>query len=482
MKSMYANSKSCIKVNGVLSKFFEQRIGLRQGCVLSPTLFNVFINDIVQLLDAADIDPVIINGRLISLLLFADDLVILSLSAGGLQNALDRVQAYCQRWHLLINVKKSKIVCFNKRFNSDRLFFVGDNPIEQVESTKYLGVIFSCTGSFKPARKALAVRAKKALFGVGKHFNIYEGTSVVDLLHMFDMMVKPRLLYASEVWGAYLYRKPLVSLQKNLFSSRLEHDMLHLKACKHILGLKKYSSNVGVYAELGRLPLIFNILVSIFKFVRHVILDENNIAKCIMDMEFQCYQKGQTSFLAIIESLFSLVGRKFVALDDCINLSVGCIKKGLETVLEEECRSAVTTSPKLQWYTLVKNSYPFRERYLDVIKNPLFRRAVTKIRLSDHDFDIERGRRCRVPRQDRVCSHCDSGDVGDEFHTLFLCEHSSLVELRQAFVSSVCGIVESFDLLNPRSRFLYCLTAADLDICVLVGKFFNQVLNFVKSG
>jgi hypothetical protein len=48
---------------------------------------------------------------------------------------------------------------------------------------------------------------KKALFSLSKHFNIYEGTSVRDLLHLFDTVVKPQLLYAPEVWGAYLFRK-----------------------------------------------------------------------------------------------------------------------------------------------------------------------------------------------------------------------------------------------------------------------------------
>lgn len=101
VRNMYKQSKSCVKVNACLSEYFDQKIGLRQGCVLSPMLFNIFINDLAKFLNAPDNDPVVINGRVVTLLLFADDLVVFAQSAKGLQNTLDRVHAFCQRWHLL---------------------------------------------------------------------------------------------------------------------------------------------------------------------------------------------------------------------------------------------------------------------------------------------------------------------------------------------------------------------------------------------
>jgi hypothetical protein len=55
---------------------------------MSPSLFNVFINDLPDLLNSSDNDPVISEGRIVSCLLFADDLLIVSKSANGLQRAL----------------------------------------------------------------------------------------------------------------------------------------------------------------------------------------------------------------------------------------------------------------------------------------------------------------------------------------------------------------------------------------------------------
>jgi hypothetical protein len=80
-------SNSYVKVDSKLSESFQQIIGLKQGCVLSPALFNVYFNDLPDLIyNVTETDPVIINGKIISSLLFADDsMLLLSQSAKGLQ-------------------------------------------------------------------------------------------------------------------------------------------------------------------------------------------------------------------------------------------------------------------------------------------------------------------------------------------------------------------------------------------------------------
>ena len=65
IKSMYADVKFCIKLDGHISKSFSTDIGVKQGCVLSPKLFNFFINDISSI-STASYDPVSINEEKIS--------------------------------------------------------------------------------------------------------------------------------------------------------------------------------------------------------------------------------------------------------------------------------------------------------------------------------------------------------------------------------------------------------------------------------
>ena len=86
--------------------------------------------------------------------MYADDLVIMSESASGLQNALDNLHNnyYCSQWKLIVNINKTKIMIFNKRDHSITKynFAYGNVPL-QICNDSYLGIIFTPSGSFKTA-------------------------------------------------------------------------------------------------------------------------------------------------------------------------------------------------------------------------------------------------------------------------------------------------------------------------------------------
>jgi hypothetical protein len=96
---------------------------VRQGCALSPFLFNLFISDIQHWLD--NDDAVRLFSRSVSHLLYADDLVILSERPDGRQSSLSSLNNYCVKWKLHINPNKSKVMVFcNPRKKPDHdLYF-----------------------------------------------------------------------------------------------------------------------------------------------------------------------------------------------------------------------------------------------------------------------------------------------------------------------------------------------------------------------
>jgi hypothetical protein len=91
-------------------------------------------------------------------------------------------------------------------------------------------------------------------------------------------------------------------------------------------------------------------------------------------------------------------------------------------------------------------------------------------------FDIEIGRRINVPRDQRLCTHCKSGDVGDEFHTLFLCHNQNLSSLRKTAIENICYVTDSFRHLSE-----YCFLANEENICHVVGKYFGEVLGVIRK-
>ena len=82
---------------------------MKQGCNLSPTLFDIYINELALLLEQSPAHGLTLQDTEIQCLFYADDLVILSPTKEDLQQNLDLLHQYCQNWPLTVNMKKTKI-------------------------------------------------------------------------------------------------------------------------------------------------------------------------------------------------------------------------------------------------------------------------------------------------------------------------------------------------------------------------------------
>ena len=84
---------------------------VRQGDNLSPTLFNIYINDLALVLKKMNLGVTIGNLH-VCILLYADDIVLISKSEQNLQIMLDMVNSWCNKWQMKINNKNTKIIHF----------------------------------------------------------------------------------------------------------------------------------------------------------------------------------------------------------------------------------------------------------------------------------------------------------------------------------------------------------------------------------
>ena len=168
---MYKQVEQLVRVNSYLLEPILISLGLKQGCNLSPILFNLFIEDIKNIFDH-DCFPTRLDDQEINHLLYADDMIILSLTKEGLQECLNRLSVYCQKWGLEINLDKLYLIYIMIIFNQSgriprNIHFTHDNNvITIVQKYKYLRTVICALGSFSQAKVELIDKDKKAYLSI----------------------------------------------------------------------------------------------------------------------------------------------------------------------------------------------------------------------------------------------------------------------------------------------------------------------------
>ena len=162
IKSMYTNT-CAVRIGKKHTEFFHQNRGVRQVCSLSPTLFNIYINELATTLEQPTTPGIQLADTEVKCLLFADDLVLLSPTKEGLQQHLDLLHKFSQTWALTVNLAKTKIMIFQKRQNhQNQQFFLNTTALEHTKNYTYLGLNISSTGNFNKAANDLREKARRA--------------------------------------------------------------------------------------------------------------------------------------------------------------------------------------------------------------------------------------------------------------------------------------------------------------------------------
>uniref|UniRef100_A0A3P9JF00 ribonuclease H n=1 Tax=Oryzias latipes TaxID=8090 RepID=A0A3P9JF00_ORYLA len=116
VKSFYRNSRACVRVGNSMSEWFPVRVGLRQGCVMSPWLFNVYMDGVVkevnERVSGTGVSMVNNDGSewSVNQLLFADDTALVADSEESLARLVEEFGRVCDRRKLRVNVEKSKVM------------------------------------------------------------------------------------------------------------------------------------------------------------------------------------------------------------------------------------------------------------------------------------------------------------------------------------------------------------------------------------
>ena len=102
VQALYSSVTSCVRVNSLHTDWFDVKCGLRQGCILSPILFNLYINDLALYLKSLG-KGIPCDGDRVCILLYADDIVLLAETEQDLQFLLNALHDWCSSNDMIIN-------------------------------------------------------------------------------------------------------------------------------------------------------------------------------------------------------------------------------------------------------------------------------------------------------------------------------------------------------------------------------------------
>lgn len=410
LKSIYANVTSQIITPFGLTLPTPLFKGLRQGCILSPLLFILFINDIKDYLGSVEGHEMFLFNTSISHLLFADDLVIFSQTPIGLQRCLNALEKYCTKFHLNINLTKTCILVFRrggKPAKSEK-WFIKNNPISVVSEFKYLGIIFTPSGSWTTAQRDLANRARKATFCIKKFVAKTGIRQPYILFKIFDSCILPILNYGCEIWGFHEARD----------AEKVYHDF-----CKFVAGLPTTTPNLAARGEFGRKRLISYRYCRIVKYWCKLLSENcNPILKIAYREQLKLDAAGYNVWASDLRTLLCSLGFSEIWYNQSVanqNKFLKDFKDRVSCLEFNMFEMQKYKFPRLFLFSQIKslnisvhwaNSHPF---YLV--------NTFCKFICSAHNLAIESGRKQHTPRHMRICMFCDKNEVEDEFHFAMVC-------------------------------------------------------------
>ena len=117
-------------------KTIEVRRGVRQGCVLLPILHNTYADEVLKDLGIAK--GIIIGGKKINRIMYADDTAIILDSGTNLKNLTEEVERRAKAYKINLNIRKTKCMRINWKGIKELNVQVNNNEIESVKNFKYL--------------------------------------------------------------------------------------------------------------------------------------------------------------------------------------------------------------------------------------------------------------------------------------------------------------------------------------------------------
>ena len=243
LKFLYKNQLVHTSYNNVDSNEWRLGNGVRQGAIISPVLFNFYINDILNYLSAMNI------GCNLSYLRhntqgYADDITIMAPSILGLQTLINTVVALIDSLSLTVNESKSVCMIFGQKQKvTPPKFFINNKELLIVNKYKYLGIVLSDDGRLKEDIRRCELSFLRQFYAIFRKFYFLDRNILIFLFRTYCFS-----FYGCELWSDLTgSRGDFRAIATNYHSS-----------IKKLMGVSRIHSNHNICEEAG-LPIFYHL-------------------------------------------------------------------------------------------------------------------------------------------------------------------------------------------------------------------------------
>ena len=438
VKALYTGTLSCVKLNELYSPWFETYSGVRQGDCLSPTMFNLFINDLVQNVNALSCG-VQLGANMISLLLYADDIALIAPDEEKLQCMINCLLEYCTKWKLKVSHSKTNVVHFRPKRKrvSNYEFKYGDRNIDIVSSYRYLGMCLDEHLDFKKGVTMLSQSAGRALGGIVSKFKTLRNVGYETFTKLYETGVVPIADYFSELW----YMNDVSNINK-----------IQQRAYRYYLGLHPKTPIAAMQGDMGwMLPRYRMYLKACRLWNRLCDMDNSRLTKRVLIWDKENGGYGWIdSFVKMMKDIDIDVD-----VDNFTPVNTDAVKANCVSHQSSKWKKEIVSKPKLRTYITFKEDF-IPEWYVKAPMSKKNRSLIAQIRMGILPLRIETGRweKGGIPVTDRICLLCKNG-VEDEYHFICLCP--MYVNQRNTLFKKVCERTQGFCELQLRDQFIHLL-------------------------
>ena len=269
VRSFHEGMQASVSVEGEASRAFQVSNGVKQGCVLAPTLFSIMFSGMLMIAFQDDIDSIAVDwrtdgGGLFNLarlraetkvhhdfvrdFLFADDCALNADSKDAMQRSMDKLSAACDAFGLTISIKKTEVL-HQPAQNTNRpqetpAITVNGQTLQTVSKFTYLGSTLTSDAQLDVEIENRVAKASRSFGRLRNTVRDRKGLKLTTKLKVYRAVVLTSLLYACETWTTYARHERIL-------------NRFHIKSLKKILHIRweEKVPDTGVLERSGMISI-----------------------------------------------------------------------------------------------------------------------------------------------------------------------------------------------------------------------------------